>query len=234
MQSCSIKRIQIWPSSTSHPQSWLAKTKTPYKFALQHTILKQKKHQQNLFPFLLSYYLSFPFLISYNAINQKRNPDAYAFFSLFFSLTFHTHTHTHPNFFFSFCFIMNCRLPFPLFIRKNWHSYKTRHHSLSLLGVSVSIYCKIIITHCSIEISKCPTMSSISQGLVLATAMVVSSTVLILTYRRPKTFPPPQLSQNQNSQQPEKKILRSCLHSGTWGRFLFSFFFDFFFFLFSF
>uniref|UniRef100_A0A2N9J8B3 Uncharacterized protein n=1 Tax=Fagus sylvatica TaxID=28930 RepID=A0A2N9J8B3_FAGSY len=56
-------------------------------------------------------------------------------------------------------------------------------------------------------------MSSISQGLVLATAMVVSSTVLILTYRRPKTFPPPQLSQNQNSQQPENKILRSCLHS---------------------
>ena len=226
MQSWSIKRIQIWPSSTSHPQSWLAKTKTPYKFALQHTILKQKKHQQNLFPFfaLLLLVLSIPNFLWCHQPKEKSRCLRLFFSFLFFNLP---HTHT-PIFSFSFCFIMNCRLPFPLFIRKNWHSYKTRHHSLSLLCVSVSIYCKIIITHCSIEISKCPTMSSISQGLVLATAMVVSSTVLILTYRRPKTFPPPQLSQNQNSQQPEKKILRSCLHSGTWVRFLVSFFFDFF------
>lgn len=54
-------------------------------------------------------------------------------------------------------------------------------------------------------------MSSISHGLVLATAMVVSSTVLYLSCRQ-RSFPP--LSRNQNSQQPQKPILRSCLHSG--------------------
>uniref|UniRef100_A0A2N9GMI1 Uncharacterized protein n=1 Tax=Fagus sylvatica TaxID=28930 RepID=A0A2N9GMI1_FAGSY len=44
--------------------------------------------------------------------------------------------------------------------------------------------------------------------------MVVSSTVLFLAYCRHKSFPPPtQLSQNQNSQQPQKQIIRSCLHS---------------------
>ncbi|XVF86465.1 hypothetical protein PTKIN_Ptkin18bG0042500 [Pterospermum kingtungense] len=49
------------------------------------------------------------------------------------------------------------------------------------------------------------TMSSgiCSQGLVLATAMVVSSTVLFLTFSRPKNLSPP----------PPKKTLRSCLSS---------------------
>jgi hypothetical protein len=57
-------------------------------------------------------------------------------------------------------------------------------------------------------------MSSISQGFVLATAMVVSSTALFLAFCRQRSFPATQLSENQNSQQPEKKILRSCLCSG--------------------
>jgi ABC-type Fe3+ transport system permease subunit len=70
-------------------------------------------------------------------------------------------------------------------------------------------------------------MSSISQGLVLATAMVVSSTALFLAYCRQKSFPAPHLPENQNSQPPEEKILRSCLLcSGT----VFFFFFFFFFF----
>ncbi|KAE7997331.1 hypothetical protein FH972_001976 [Carpinus fangiana] len=56
-------------------------------------------------------------------------------------------------------------------------------------------------------------MSSISQGFVLATAMVVSSTALFLAYCRQRSFPATQLSENQNLQQPEKKILRSCLCS---------------------
>ncbi|XP_030971989.1 uncharacterized protein LOC115992081 [Quercus lobata] len=56
-------------------------------------------------------------------------------------------------------------------------------------------------------------MSSISHGLVLATAMVISSTVLYLSCRQ-RSFPPSHLSRNQNSQQPQKLILRSCLHSG--------------------
>ncbi|KAM3699986.1 hypothetical protein ACB098_05G064800 [Castanea mollissima] len=56
-------------------------------------------------------------------------------------------------------------------------------------------------------------MSSISHGLVLATAMVVSSTVLYLSCRQ-RSFPLSHLSRNQNSQQPQKLILRSCLHSG--------------------
>ncbi|XP_062156706.1 uncharacterized protein LOC133864396 [Alnus glutinosa] len=54
-------------------------------------------------------------------------------------------------------------------------------------------------------------MSSISQGLVLATAMVVSSTALFLAYCRQKSFTAPHLPENQNSQPPEEKILRSCL-----------------------
>ena len=66
-------------------------------------------------------------------------------------------------------------------------------------------------------------MPSISQGLVFATAMVVSSTLLFLaySYSRHKSFPLPRLSKNQNSQQPEKKILRSCLLSGIHGFLLF-------------
>ncbi|XP_030933234.1 uncharacterized protein LOC115959076 [Quercus lobata] len=56
-------------------------------------------------------------------------------------------------------------------------------------------------------------MPSISQGLVFAAAMVVSSTLLFLAYSRHKSFSLPRLSKNQNSQQPEKKILRSCLLS---------------------
>ncbi|KAG2723092.1 hypothetical protein I3760_02G156300 [Carya illinoinensis] len=57
-------------------------------------------------------------------------------------------------------------------------------------------------------------MSSISQGLVLATAMFISSTALFLAYCRQKSFTPTQLSETQNSQQPDKQIvLRSCLYS---------------------
>ncbi|XP_041001778.1 uncharacterized protein LOC121247505 [Juglans microcarpa x Juglans regia] len=57
-------------------------------------------------------------------------------------------------------------------------------------------------------------MSSISQGLVLATAMVISSTALFLAYCRQKSFTPTQLSDTQNSQQPEMQVvLRSCLYS---------------------
>ncbi|XP_062089854.1 uncharacterized protein LOC133796382 [Humulus lupulus] len=53
-----------------------------------------------------------------------------------------------------------------------------------------------------------------SQGLVLATAMVVSSTVLFLTFSRQKSFSPTQPSGNRDSEQPSEKILRSCLISG--------------------
>ncbi|XP_028779142.1 uncharacterized protein LOC114735613 [Neltuma alba] len=57
--------------------------------------------------------------------------------------------------------------------------------------------------------------SSISQGLVLTTAMLVSSTVLYLGFLRQKTFPLPYLpgNSNSNSQHPNKKALRSCLYS---------------------
>ncbi|KAJ7962861.1 Cytochrome P450 family protein [Quillaja saponaria] len=58
-------------------------------------------------------------------------------------------------------------------------------------------------------------MSSIlgSQGLVLATAMVVSSSVIFLAFSKQKAFLPTQLSRNHNSQEPNRKILRSCLYS---------------------
>ncbi|XP_041020181.1 uncharacterized protein LOC121261845 [Juglans microcarpa x Juglans regia] len=56
-------------------------------------------------------------------------------------------------------------------------------------------------------------MSSISQGLVLATAMAISSTALFLAYCRQKSFPPTQISENQDPQHPAKQILRSCLYS---------------------
>ncbi|KAH7547398.1 uncharacterized protein LOC107407483 [Ziziphus jujuba] len=63
-------------------------------------------------------------------------------------------------------------------------------------------------------------MSSVlsSQGLVLATAMAVSSTVLFLAFSRHKTtFLPTQFSGTgsyNDSQQPKKHVLRSCLCSG--------------------
>ncbi|PON90107.1 cytochrome P450 family protein [Trema orientale] len=56
-----------------------------------------------------------------------------------------------------------------------------------------------------------------SQGLVLATAMVVSSTVLFLTFSRQKiTSPPTKYSGNHDSEQPSEKtkIPRPCLSSG--------------------
>ncbi|XP_008243734.1 PREDICTED: uncharacterized protein LOC103341962 [Prunus mume] len=54
-----------------------------------------------------------------------------------------------------------------------------------------------------------------SQGLVLATAMAVSSTLVFLAFSRQKTFLPTQLSDSHNSQQnPKKTALRSCLCSG--------------------
>ncbi|KDP37091.1 hypothetical protein JCGZ_06147 [Jatropha curcas] len=59
-------------------------------------------------------------------------------------------------------------------------------------------------------------MSSIlslsSQGLVLATAMVVSSTVLFLAFTKQKTDLQPQTSKNLDSQSPTQS-LRSCLLS---------------------
>uniref|UniRef100_A0A2P2PQB5 Transmembrane protein n=1 Tax=Rhizophora mucronata TaxID=61149 RepID=A0A2P2PQB5_RHIMU len=51
-----------------------------------------------------------------------------------------------------------------------------------------------------------------SQGLVLATAMVVSSTVIYLTFSKQKTMKP-QLLKNQDPRLPSQK-LRSCLCSG--------------------
>ncbi|KAA8541911.1 hypothetical protein F0562_023063 [Nyssa sinensis] len=57
-------------------------------------------------------------------------------------------------------------------------------------------------------------MSSIlsSQGVVLATAMAVSGTLLFLTLRREKNFPQTQFSGNPDSQ-PTKQTPRSCLYS---------------------
>ncbi|KAF7814368.1 putative transmembrane protein [Senna tora] len=57
-------------------------------------------------------------------------------------------------------------------------------------------------------------MASISQGLVLTTAMVVSSTVLYLGFLRQKSFPLLQIPGNSTSQESNKKALRSCLCSG--------------------
>ncbi|KAK7255240.1 hypothetical protein RIF29_28646 [Crotalaria pallida] len=54
-------------------------------------------------------------------------------------------------------------------------------------------------------------MASISNGLVLTTAMVVSTTVLYLAFSRHKTHSPSfQIPTNSN---PNKQILRSCLCS---------------------
>ncbi|CAK9149921.1 unnamed protein product [Ilex paraguariensis] len=55
-------------------------------------------------------------------------------------------------------------------------------------------------------------MSSISSQVVLATAMAVSGTLIILSLFREKPLSPAQLSGNQDSHQ-EKNILRSCLSS---------------------
>ncbi|KAL5072491.1 hypothetical protein RYX36_011475 [Vicia faba] len=52
-------------------------------------------------------------------------------------------------------------------------------------------------------------MSSISQGLVLTTAMLLSTTVLYLTFSKQKSSF--QIRETPNSQ--EKLILRSCLYS---------------------
>ncbi|XP_054784655.1 uncharacterized protein LOC129291375 [Prosopis cineraria] len=58
-------------------------------------------------------------------------------------------------------------------------------------------------------------MASISHGLVLTTAMLVSSTVLYLGFLRQKTFPLPNLHgiSNSDSHHPKNKALRSCLCS---------------------
>ncbi|KAF3450880.1 hypothetical protein FNV43_RR06969 [Rhamnella rubrinervis] len=54
----------------------------------------------------------------------------------------------------------------------------------------------------------------ISQGLVLATAMAVSSTLLFLTFSRHKTFSiSPTLLSGDNQDQ-QQHVLRSCLYSG--------------------
>ncbi|KAJ4718387.1 Cytochrome P450 family protein [Melia azedarach] len=49
-----------------------------------------------------------------------------------------------------------------------------------------------------------------SQAVVLATAMVVSSTFLFLAFSKPKTDSSPQ---NHDSLVPQEKTLRSCLYS---------------------
>ncbi|XP_050383115.1 uncharacterized protein LOC126799896 [Argentina anserina] len=53
-------------------------------------------------------------------------------------------------------------------------------------------------------------MSSVlsSQGLVLATAMAISSTLVFLAFSRKQTLPEPQIATNQTP------TLRSCLSSG--------------------
>lgn len=57
-------------------------------------------------------------------------------------------------------------------------------------------------------------MSSISQGLVLATAMAVSAgTIILLDLCREKYFPSAQMAQHQDSPQ-EKQNIKSCLSSG--------------------
>lgn len=66
-------------------------------------------------------------------------------------------------------------------------------------------------------------MASISQGLVLTTAMVVSSTVLYLGFLRQKAFPQIQIhGDSSDSREPNKKVLRSCLCSGKWADSVFS------------
>ncbi|KAL5160529.1 hypothetical protein HKD37_07G018010 [Glycine soja] len=55
--------------------------------------------------------------------------------------------------------------------------------------------------------------SSISQGLVFTTAMVVSTTVLYLAFSGQKTSPPFQIPPNSNSSHSNKQILRSCIYS---------------------
>ncbi|KAK9923137.1 hypothetical protein M0R45_031570 [Rubus argutus] len=61
-------------------------------------------------------------------------------------------------------------------------------------------------------------MSSVlsSQGLVLATAMAISSTIVFLAFSRKQTLPEPQFSENLNSHNSTKRspTLRSCLSSG--------------------
>ncbi|XP_061340107.1 uncharacterized protein LOC133286677 [Gastrolobium bilobum] len=54
-------------------------------------------------------------------------------------------------------------------------------------------------------------MASISQGLVLTTAMVLSSTVLYLAFSKQKSSSP--FHGNSNSPLSNKQILRSCLCS---------------------
>lgn len=56
--------------------------------------------------------------------------------------------------------------------------------------------------------------SSISQGLVFTTAMLVSTTVLYLAFSGQKTSPPFQIPRNSNSSHSNKQILRSCIYSG--------------------
>ncbi|KAI8544318.1 hypothetical protein RHMOL_Rhmol08G0287100 [Rhododendron molle] len=52
-----------------------------------------------------------------------------------------------------------------------------------------------------------------SPGLVLATAMAVSGTVIFLALRRERNFPPTHFLANQDSRPATKPVLRSCLCS---------------------
>ena len=56
--------------------------------------------------------------------------------------------------------------------------------------------------------------SSISRGLVLTTAMLVSTSVLYLAFSRQKTSPQSQIAENSKPHKPNRQILRSCLYSG--------------------
>lgn len=80
-------------------------------------------------------------------------------------------------------------------LSRNYCTTKTRDKELQIL-----------------RISRLSNMSGMmgSQVLVLATAMVVSSTVLFLAFSRQKSI----LSQNHDSGDPPKKSPRSCLSSG--------------------
>lgn len=57
-------------------------------------------------------------------------------------------------------------------------------------------------------------MASISQGLAVTTAMVLSTTVLYLAFSKQNISPPFQIPSTPNSPDPNKQILRSCLYSG--------------------
>jgi len=62
-----------------------------------------------------------------------------------------------------------------------------------------------------------------SQGVVLATVMAVSSTVVFLAFSKQKTLPHQVLSESRDSESPTpSQDLRSCLSTGTCMGFLLS------------